>query len=361
MIASDSSRISDLAGTVAPSPAVETPLVSVVVPVRNEAAFLRRTLSQLVAQRFDPQRFEILVVDGESTDGTPELAMEYARRFAGVRVFSNPRRLSSAARNVGVRHARGEIIAVVDGHCELDDRYLGNLAAAFETSGADCVGRPQPLDASNPTPFQRAIAAARSSSLGHHPDSHIYSSHEGFVPAKSVAAAYRRRVFDIVGLFDENFDACEDVEFNHRVDRAGLRCYFTPEVAVRYRPRDTLRGLFRQMFRYGRGRVRLLRKHPDTLSRGTMLPLLLVIGLIFGLPLGLAGGWLAAAYVAGLVAYAAILLLGSLAIAVRRRSLGLLPRLVAAFAAIHLGSGIGMLLEACNLRRLTSVRQRRTP
>src|SRR5437763_1581398 len=83
------------------------------------------------------------------------------------------------------------------------------------------------------------------------------SSAERFVRPQSVAVAYRREVFDTVGFFDEQFDACEDVEFNERVARAGLSCFFSPHVQVQYHPRDTLGGLFRQMARYGRGRMRL--------------------------------------------------------------------------------------------------------
>ena len=60
-----------------------------------------------------------------------------------------------------------------------------------------------------------------------------------------MAVAYRREVFEAVGTFDERFDACEDVEFNHRVDRAGLKCFFTPRVALRYHPRTSLAGLVR--------------------------------------------------------------------------------------------------------------------
>src|SRR5262245_55988865 len=175
-----------------------------------------------------------------------------------LRVLDNPGRLSSSGRNAGIRAARGDILVIVDGHCELENKtYLRELANAFEQSGAECVGRPQPLDVSAATPLQQAIAAARSSRLGHHPASHIYSNAPGFVRPQSVAVAYRRSVFGTIGMFDESFDACEDVEFNHRLDRAGLRCFFTPKVAVHYFPRSSLRGLVRQMIRYGRGRVRL--------------------------------------------------------------------------------------------------------
>ena len=322
------------------------PFISVVVPVRNEAPTIQSVLRQLATQQYDPKRFEILVADGESTDGTAEAVLAFARQYGNVRLLCNPLRWSSAGRNVGIRAARGEIVVIVDGHCELeDDQYLARLADAFARSGAHCIGRPQPLDVQGANPLQQAIAAVRSSPLGHHPRSFVYWSREGFVRAESVAAAYRREVFDAVGLFDEQFDACEDVEFNRRVDRAGLRCYFTPRVAVRYRPRDSLSGLFRQLVRYGRGRIRLARKHAGTLSLGTLLPLALVQGLVLGLPLSLVAEPFFFAYVALLAVYAAVVVAGCLAIAVRQRRFALLPRLLVVLITVHVASGVGMVLE----------------
>src|SRR5271157_4928628 len=251
------------------------PFITIVVPVRNEAAFILRTLEQLVSQDYPRNRFEILVVDGRSSDTTREIVASLAQAHENVILMDNPRRLSSAARNIGIRKARGSFIVVVDGHCELGSRdYL--------RSGADCLGRPQPLDVTAASLMQKAIAAARSSWLGHHPDTFIYSAAERFVTAKSVAVAYRRSVFDQVGPFDESFDACEDVELNHRIDRAGLKCFFTPTIQVRYFPRSSLRGLFHQMARYGRGRVRLLRKHPETFSPGGFIPAAGLAGLALG-------------------------------------------------------------------------------
>jgi succinoglycan biosynthesis protein ExoA len=320
--------------------------ISVIVPVRNEARFIERTLTQLTAQNCDPERFEIIVVDGESTDGTPDLVTKFVERHQNVHLYTNPQQWGSAARNIAIRHARGDVVVLVDGHCELSDsQYLRKIADAFERSGADCVGRPQPLDIAGASALQRAIAAARASRLGHHPDSFVYSSAEGFVPAESVAVAYRRSVFDAVGGFDETFDACEDVEFNHRIDQAGLRCFFTPEVAVRYAPRDSLSGLFRQLVRYGRGRVRLWRKHPETFSLRSLVPLLFVVGLIVGLPMGLASSWLLVGYLAVVGIYATILLLGAAWIGARSGGGRLCLWLPAVFFTIHVASGTGMLLE----------------
>ena len=157
-----------------------------------------------------------------------------------------------------MRHGRGDFFVLVDGHCDIGDRdYIRNVVSAFERSGADCLGRPQPLEIAGASPVQEAIATAPRSWLGHNPSSFIFAAEERFVAASSVAIAYRRSVFEKVGFFDERFDACEDVEFNTRIDRAGLKCFFTPRIAVRYHPRGTMPGLVYQMTRYGRGRLRL--------------------------------------------------------------------------------------------------------
>ncbi len=165
------------------------------------------------------------------------------------------------------------------------------------------------------------------------------------MPPQSVAVAYRRFVFDTVGLFDETFDACEDLEFNYRVARAGLTCYFTPRVGVRYVPRSSLAGLFRQMARYGRGRVRLLRKHPETFTLSGFVPAAFLVGALAGPLLALA--WPALWWVYGgvLALYVSAVLLVSAALSVRERSLRLFPLLAAVFATVHVGAGSGLLLE----------------
>jgi succinoglycan biosynthesis protein ExoA len=322
------------------------PFISVIVPVRNEGAFIAGTLKQLLEQDYPARRFEVLVADGGSTDDTRIIVNELAGRHSNVRLLHNPKRWSSAGRNVAAQAARGDIVLLVDGHCEIDNPgYLANLAHAFERSGADCVGRPQPLDVTGATTLQRAIAFGRASRLGHHPASHIYSDRDGFVPPQSVAVAYRREVFDQVGWFDERFDACEDVEFNHRVARAGLNCWFTPRVAVHYHPRDSLPKLFRQMTRYGRGRVRLLRKHRDTFSLTGFVPAGFFAGLILGPLLACLLPVLWWVYGGVLALYALLLLTASLSITLRQRDPRLIPLLPLVLATVHLGSGAGQCWE----------------
>ena len=243
------------------------PSVSVIVPVRNESRSIEKTLRSLLTQDYPSDQFEVIVADGFSTDTTVSIVRQLQGEFSNLRLVYNPKRFSSAARNAAIRHMRGDFAVVIDGHCHIPDRgYLGNLVEAFTSSEADSLGRPQPLDVPEPSDFQAAVSIARSSKLGHNPDSDIYSNEAKFVEPQNTAIAYRRSVFHRIGFFDERFDACEDVEFNHRVYEANLTCYFTPKLSIVYHPRTELRGLFKQLSRYGCGRARLARKHLRSLT-----------------------------------------------------------------------------------------------
>ena len=255
------------------------PKISVILPVRNEVRSLGRLLDQLLQQTYPADRFEILIADGRSNDGTRELVERKASTAAvAIRVVDNPGIRSGAGRNAGVAAATGEIILFIDGHCEIPSPHLlQDTVNLLEETGADCLCRPQPLIAFSPQGVGRIIADVRASALGHGRDSLIYNmSHSGFVHPASSGATYRRPVFERLGMYDESFDACEDVEFNTRVAAAGYKAYTDPRLSVYYEPRNSFRGLFRQMMRYGIGRVRLARKHPESASLSQWAPAVLV-------------------------------------------------------------------------------------
>ncbi len=326
--------------------------VTVIVPVRNEARSVEQTLRSLLTQDYPTGRFEVIVADGDSTDGTVPIVRRVQAEFANLQLVFNPDRFSSAGRNMAVRHMAGDVAVVVDGHCHVPDkRYLSNLVDAFKTSEADCLGRPQPLDAPNATPFQRAVAVARHSRLGHNPDSDIFSDRPKFVPPQNTAIAYRRSVFHQIGLFDRQFDACEDVEFNHRVYDAAMTCYFDPRLKIAYHPRGTWRGLFVQLARYGSGRAKLARKHSQSITLPALVPPAWAVWAVCGLVLSFllpVFGWL---YAASVVFYLGALI-GAAAWLGRGQSPGVTARIPAVFLAIHFGFAWGFIKETLRpLRR----------
>jgi GT2 family glycosyltransferase len=313
-----------------------------VIPVLNEGESLEAVVRALLDQDYPADKFEVLVVDGGSADRTLAVASGLSSAHSNVKVLSNPARLSSAGRNVGARAARGDVVLFVDGHCEVPDRFLlSSLDLLFRRTGADVMCRPQPLAIAGQSATQQAIALARASWLGHNPVSLIFAEdEEGFVDPESSGAAYTRRVFDRIGFFDESFDACEDVDFNLRARQSGLKAFTSPRLTIRYRPRESLGSLFRQMMRYGAGRARLFAKHPRRGLAGAALlggPSLVVAALAAG-----SAFWADARYLLLwlVLAYAVVVAATSAALSFGR-GIGLLPRLFAAFPAIHLGLAAG--------------------
>ena len=333
------------------------PKISVILPVRNEVRSLGRLLDQLLQQNYSAELFEILVADGRSTDGTRTLVEQKASTATvSLRVIDNPGIRSGPGRNAGVAAATGDIILFIDGHCEIPSKeLLQDTVKLLEETGADCLCRPQPLIAFSPRGVGRIIADARASTLGHGRDSLIYNmSHSGFVHPASSGATYKRPVFERVGTYDESFDACEDVEFNTRVAAAGYRAYTDPRLSVYYEPRNSFRGLFRQMMRYGIGRVRLARKHPESASMSQWAPAVLVaafaVAIVSGAAAIVMGNWMVAIPAFPAAMFVLITIVASMHLGWRH---GLAHALLGpiAYGCIYLGLGTGMWTELAGITR----------
>jgi succinoglycan biosynthesis protein ExoA len=151
-------------------------------------------------------------------------------------------------------------------------------------------------------------------------------------------------VFATIGLFDQEFDACEDVEFNERVHAAGLTCYFTPTVKIVYEPRASFRALFYQLGRYGGGRAKLACKHPKSLSIPALVPPLWAVWVIVGGLLSLGVPYLGWMWLASLALYACVLLCAGLVLG-RGKPLSVAARIPVVFVAIHFGFAWGFWKE----------------
>jgi succinoglycan biosynthesis protein ExoA len=333
------------------------PRISVILPVRNEVRTLGRLLDQLLQQDYPSEMLEILVADGRSTDGTRALVEQKASTAAvSIRVVENAKIRSGPGRNAGVKASTGDIILFVDGHCEVPSKQLlRETVALLEQTGAECLCRPQPLIAFRPQGVGRVIADARASTLGHGRDSLIYDMHHsGFVDPASSGATYRRAVFERVGMYDESFDACEDVEFNTRVAAAGYKAYTDPRLAVYYEPRNSFPGLFRQMMRYGIGRVRLARKHPESASLSQWAPAVLVAAFAIAVVSVAAaigwGNWMIAVPAFPAAMFLLVTIAASMHLGFQNGvSHALLGPI--AYGCIYLGLGTGMWMELTGMTR----------
>jgi len=257
----------------APSPGL--PLVTIVIPCRDEERHVEGCVRSAMAQDWPRDRLEILVADGMSMDATREILARLAGEDARIHLLDNTARIPASGLNECIRRARGDFIVRMDVHAEYAPDFVRNCVGVLDRTGADNVGGPAKPRAR--TFFQRCVAAALGSPLGIGGSRHPAGYAEGWV--ESVwPGAFRRDVFERVGLFDPNALSNEDLELDRRIAAAGGRAYSSPEIGLHYFPRESMRALARQYFRYGQGRARTLLKHGRSASWGPAMPFFWLLG-----------------------------------------------------------------------------------
>lgn len=265
-----------------PSPLVG---VSYVMPVLNDVTHVRAAVESILAQDYSGP-VEVLIALAPSIDGTAELVADLAARDARVRVLENEVGSTPAGLNIGIRAAQFPVVVRVDSHSMLPADYARVAVETLERTGADNVGGI--MAARGVTPFEQAVALAYTTKVGLGGSAFHVGGDEG--PADTVyLGVFRRTALQRVGLFDETIKRGQDWELNRRLRETGGTVWFTPALGVTYRPRSTVERLARQMFSTGLWRGELARRFPSANGIRYFVPPIMVVGVVLGLVLGIAG------------------------------------------------------------------------
>jgi polysaccharide deacetylase family protein (PEP-CTERM system associated) len=309
------------------------PVVTVAVPCLDEAGYVEPCLRGIFEQDYPRDRLEMIVADGGSRDGTREILERMAREEPRLRVVDNPDRLQAPGLNRIIREARGDVIVRMDVHCQYAHDYVRRCVDVLEKTGADNVGGAQ--RAMPRSPFQEALCAALGSPLGVGGARYRSAANEGFVDTVFLGA-FRRRVFETVGLYDPRAVTNEDAELNQRLLDSGGRVYLSRNIVVHYHPRDSFEAVARQYFRYGRGRARTFLKHGRLRAVRPALPFLMMVTallLLLAPPLRYLDP-------SALAAYAAVILLEAIRVG-RRLGPTAIMKIALIFPVLHFSHGSG--------------------
>ncbi|MCU0799126.1 MAG: glycosyltransferase [Candidatus Thermoplasmatota archaeon] len=215
-------------------------LLSVVVTVKNEIKNIKHLLDSIVIQ---DGPLEVLVVDAASTDGTFEVLKEYERKWPFIRPLRYAAQRGES-RNMGIKEAKGSIIAFIDGDCIANPFWAREIRKAL--SVADIVGG---------TTIPMGYEAFQS--LGR-----VEVFYKGVdITWPSCNLAYRKKVLDRIGGFDPQFITAEDIDLNFRAVNAGYFIGFESDMVVYHKERSTILAFFKQAFWNGFGRKQLTMKH----------------------------------------------------------------------------------------------------
>ncbi|CAB4843190.1 unannotated protein [freshwater metagenome] len=313
--------------------------ISVILPVRNEAAHLADSVRAILSQDFQGL-FEVVLAIGPSSDGTEAIARTLAQADSRVVIVENPTGRTAAGLNLAVKSSQYLNIVRVDGHSEIPQNYLSLVLEILTQSGAVNVGGV--MAAIGKSVFERAVARAMRSPLGVGASRFHTGGMAGAVDTVYLGA-FRKEALLAVGGFDERFIRAQDWELNFRLRSVGGLIYFNPRLVVTYRPRSTVSALARQYFDYGRWRRVVSRRHEGTINYRYLAPPFTVLVSTLSIILGT---FISTIFLLPALVYALFILLASIVIG---KSLGEIISLPLVLLTMHMCWGMGFLTSPKSL------------
>lgn len=330
-----------------PTPQIQTtaadtedrPFVSVIVPIRNERDFIQGCLNSILENDYPADRMEILVIDGESDDGTVDIVQRMSSEDSRLQLLTNHRRIQVVALNQGIDAAIGDIILRVDGHAKVANDFISQSVNAL-VNHPECWCAGGIVETVNDTVLGKVIAAATSCPIGVGNSQFRIGHFEGHVDTVPFPA-YWKWVFERIGPFDEELVRNEDDELNARVLEAGGKIYLSPSIRSQYFSRSSFGKLWKQYYQYGVWRIRTVQKRGSASVR-YLVPLVFVMCVILSLTIALlipsTVGWV----IAGAGLYVAGLLVGAAMVSRRTGWFGFVTSPMI-FAILHFSYGLGSL------------------
>ena len=313
------------------------------MPVFNEERFIEDSIAAMRGQRF-PGQLEFLVVDGGSTDRTPEIVKALAREDDRIRLLFNPRRTAASGLNVALGHARGRWVARMDAHTEYPEDYLALGVERLQRGGTRWVSGL--AVASGRGPVSRAVALALRSPLGRGGSRKWIgdpgSDSEWELDSGVFAGVWERQTVLDYGGWDERWDRNQDSEMAGRFLAKGERLILIPAMGASYVPRDSLSSLARQYLHYGEFRTRTAVRHPHTMRRSHLL----APAVVATLPFAVIPGPLRGLARLGLGTYLAAVITAAAKSAGEADSISDAALVAPVLVAMHFGHGLGALRES---------------
>jgi glycosyltransferase involved in cell wall biosynthesis len=329
----------------------ELPSVSIVIPCRNERKFIGPCLDSILANNYPKDRMEILVVDGISEDGTRSVVEEYARRNPFIQLLGNPKKITPAALNIGIANAKGDVFMRMDAHARYHPDYMTKCIHALDHYRADDVGGIWNIVPRIDNLVGRAIVQTLSHPFGIGNSHYRLTATAGPRWVDTVPFfCSRREVFEKIGLFNERLVRSQDIEFKHRLRKAGGKILLMPDIVSIYYARSDLRSFCILNFNNGVWAILPFVYAPFMpVSTRHLVPLIFVLGLLatFGAALQWPAGAWAFALVAG--SYALLNFAASIQIAWYKRDHRYFFVMPWVFALLHFGYGLGSLWGAIKL------------
>ncbi len=314
------------------------PSISVIIPVFNEADYIGKCINSIVEQDYSG-KIEILCIDGMSDDGSREIIRNFTIHDNSVHMIDNLQRIIPVAMNIGIKNARYDLVARMDGHSIPSKDYLKSCVEVMNNTLCDCVGGKWEYKGTDY--ISSAIAAAMDSKFGVGTARWRGTATAGLTDTVPYGV-YKKELLLKLDGFNENLIRNQDYELNYRLRQADGQIYYSPDIVSTYYSRKNLNSLWRQYYQYGVWKALVIKMHPKSFRFRHCIAPLFVLSLITGTILSLLGSYWFYIYLSGILLYTLFLIFFSIRQAIRNR-IKYLPLLPVIFIILHTSWGSGFL------------------
>ncbi|MDZ7796610.1 MAG: glycosyltransferase family 2 protein [Candidatus Marinimicrobia bacterium] len=220
------------------------PIISICIAVKNEEKYISRTLDGLLRQNYPKEKMEILLIDGESCDDTVKIAKTYQNKFKYFKILNNPKILSAAGWNIGIKESKSDIIAFLTGHIVMQKDYYSQLIKHLTPEVAGVGGNISP-QGTNKRSIQ--ISRAFKSRLGTGGAPYLSGKKTGYVDTITVACYWKKDLLS-VGGHDETLVRGQDWDMNMRIVNGGRKLLYIHHLQAKFFVRDKLRSLWKRQY-----------------------------------------------------------------------------------------------------------------
>lgn len=318
------------------------PLISIILPVRNEQKYIRECLESIINSEYPKDKMEVFVVDGNSNDSTLKIVKDYQKEFDFIKIIINEKKIVPVALNLGIKESKGEYIIRLDAHSKYPKDYFSKLIHWALKLDSDNVGALALTDVLNVNRESISIKKVMSDKYGVGNSLFRIGVEKPMKVDTVPFGCYKRNVFNKFGFFDERLERNQDIEFNKRISRNGGSIYLVPDIKLTYFCRDKYFDIFINRFNTGKWIIKTsyYTKTFNNLGVRHFVPLLFLLSII--LPLSLSFFFKESIFISIL---SCILYLGL----VLNRSFKLVDKntsvfhLLLSFIIIHISYGLGSL------------------
>lgn len=254
-------------------------LFSVIVPIKNEINHIEKSILSLLQLEDRGLGFEILLIDGNSTDGTFQLLLEKFGNHPTISILQNPEGYTPYAFNIGIRAAKGDYVLIAGARHELSKNYAILCINDLERDRAIGVAGGKAIHQYKDE-VSEVIAYVMTSKFGVGTQNFRTINKSAFVDTVGTPT-YRKELFEIIGLFDEALVRNQDDELNYRLHLAGYKAWLNVDATVVYTVRANLKNLWKQYEQYGYWKIYVNKKHHAVTTFRQIIPAMFVTYLCF--------------------------------------------------------------------------------